>query len=101
MEMTDWFTIKELAKLNTATIIWKTIYMKTPMKLHENLDYDNNTLDINTKEPRLQFTRANFSYRASIDWNAIPRQIREIKNISRFKKNMKMWIKDLRPRTPD
>ena len=75
--------------------------MKTPRKLHDALSWDPGTLKFTTLEPRIEFTMAKFSYRACLDWNNIPDQIRSINNISRFKKHMKIWMKGLRPRMPD
>ena len=75
--------------------------MRTPRKLHDKLSWDPNTLKFNIQEPRIEFTRANFSHRACAEWNQIPDDIRTIKNIGRFKTHMKNWLRTLRPRMPD
>ena len=69
--------------------------------MYENMEWDPQTLVFNIREPRLQFTRNNFTFRACSQWNEIPSHIKDIKNISNFKKQMKSWVKDRRPRIPD
>ena len=101
LELTGWFSIRELTSLSSATITWKIINMRTPRKLHDTLSWDPITLKFDTKETRLDFTKANFTYRACKEWNNIPDHIRTIGNISKFKKHMKSWIKEKRPRMPD
>ena len=100
LERTGWFSIKEMAKLSNATILWKIINHRTPKNLHDSLKWDNQTLDFELSEPRIDFTKSCFKYRACRDWNEIPTVIRNIGNISNFKKHMKMWTKSTRPR-PD
>ena len=97
MNLTGWFSIMEMTKLNTATILWKAIHLKTPSNLVRNLKWDEQNLKFEVAEPRLQFTSRNFSIRACSEWNRIPDTIRLVGNISRFKKMMKTWIRELRP----
>ena len=101
LEATNWFSIREMTRLNSANIIWKTLNKKTPANLHEQLIWDRQSLDIEISEPRLQFSRRNFSHRESLNWNEIPCHIRKLSNIGNFKKHMKIWVKSLRPRMPD
>ena len=101
MEQTGWFSIEETIKLSSANTIWKIIHMKTPRKLHDKLSWDQNTLKFNILQPRIEFTKSNFSYRACTEWNQIPDAIRNIKSIGSFKKHMKTWTRSLRPRMPD
>ena len=101
LELTGWFSIQELTKISSATITWKIINNKTPKRLQDTLTWDPLTLKFDIKEPRLEFTRAKFSYRACLDWNNLPDNIRTIKNISRFKLQMKKLMKETRPRMPD
>ena len=101
LETTGWFSIREMAKLSTATILWKVINYRTPRNLHDSLNWDNQTLEFETTEPRINFTKSSFKYRACRDWNEIPIVIRTISNISNFKKHMKTWMKSTRPRMPD
>ena len=101
MEQTGWFSIDEITKLSSANTIWKIIHMKTPRKLHDKLSWDQNTLKFNIQQPRIEFTKSNFSFRACTEWNQIPDAIRNIKSIGSFKKHMKTWMRSLRPRMPD
>ena len=101
LETTGWFSILELSSLSSATLLWKTVNMKTPRKLHDNLTWDSTTLKFTLKNARIDFSKSNFTYRACNEWNSIPDHIRTLKNISRFKTQMKKWTKERRPKMPD
>ena len=101
LELTGWFSIREMAHLQSANTIWKIIHQKTPMNLHKTLKWDEDTLIFEMKVPRINFTENSFTHRACTLWNKIPDDIRNLKTIGNFKKHMKLWIKTLRPRMPD
>ena len=101
LELTGWYSVSELTKLSSATLVWKIIHQQTPRRTHDKLTWDENTLKFNLIEPRIQLSGSNFMIRACNQWNSIPDSIREIRNISRFKSQMKNWIKNLRPKQPD
>ena len=63
--------------------------------------WDPTTRNIFTEEPRLMFTRQNFNYRASNDWNKLHDSIKTNTNIGCFKRQVKAWMKDQRPKPPD
>ena len=101
MNLTGWFSIKEMTKLNTATLTWKLLNMKNPTKLSLKLQHDTQNMKIEITEIRIQFTRQNFMYRARNEWNSIPDYIRMNGNLGSLKKQMKSWIKERRDREPD
>ena len=99
LEATGWNSIQEMSRISSATLIWKAIYQKTPGKLSEEIDWNRQTTEINTTEPRINFTRNKFTFRACREWNEIPQDIRTIQNIGNFKRHMKKWIR--KPETQD
>ena len=101
LEATGWLSIPEMSKMSTATQLWKVIYLNTPKRMSEQLSWNNETKLIATREPRLLFSRQNFNFRATTNWNTIPEAIRTNKNLSSFKKQMKQWIIDQRLRPPE
>ena len=101
MELTNWFSVRELIKLNSATIMWKLIHQGQPNNLAEKLKWNCNTFEIEINDTRIQFSKHMFTHRGAKDWNEIPTEIKSVKKISRFKKLMKQWIKDQRSRPPD
>ena len=101
MKLTNWFSVKELIKLNSATIMWKIIHQGQPTNLTETIKWNQNTLEIEIMDTRIQFTKHMFSQRGAKDWNEIPTEIKLVKKVGRFKKLMRQWIKDQRTRPPD
>ena len=101
LEATGWYSVKEMTLLSSTTLLWKMINKNTPRRLSEELDIDRTTLLFTIKEPRLQFTRQNFIYRASKEWNTLPDNIRQNRNIGSFKNQMKTWVKEQRTKEPD
>ena len=102
IDRTGWYTIREMEKISSSTQIWKMLYNMTPRRLTEKISFDIDTKLITITEPRISFTKQNFIHRASQDWNLIPDHMRQIKNLSSFKRQFKNWVKDQRePRAPD
>ena len=101
LNQTGWFSIKEMTTLNSATILWKVINQNTPRKLFKKLQWDPQTLIFQISKPRINFSKMNFSYRACMEWNTTPDHIKTLKNLGKFKKQMKEWIRSQRPRMPD
>ena len=101
LDKTGWLSVKEMNKLSNVTIIWKTINNRTPSNIADKLVWDRATKNIHIQEPRLQFSKMNFVYKASHDWNSLPDIMKNNGNIGNFKRQVKVWIKDQRTRPPD
>ena len=101
LETLDWLTIREMTTTNSATIMWKLINQKKPLKITERLEIDETEKKIRINEPRLLFSEQNFTVRASREWNCIPDQIRMNMKLNSFKRQMKSWVKQKRTQEPD
>ena len=66
----------------------------------ERMQVDNN-LDIQVDKPRLQFTENCFRWRSAEQWNRTPLEIRQLGNVTLFKKHYRKWILSERSRPPD
>ena len=69
LEVTGWFSIKEMSKLQSATILWKAVNLKTPRNMYERLNWNELTSNFNMTEPRINITKNNYLYRACKEWN--------------------------------
>ena len=100
LEQTEWLSIEEMTMVNSVTIIWNMINVQKPKRMSDKINLDQITNEITLKEPRIQFTRQNFLYRASCKWNSLPEIIRSKKNRGSFKKQVKSWVREQRSRKP-
>ena len=95
MAAAGWMNVKEQITLSTAIYTWKVIHYKKPLRMLDRFNLtDEWKLDI--LEPRLQFSRNCYRWRAAAEWNAIPQSIRMEKSIAVFKRNMKRHILEQR-----
>ena len=69
LEETSWFSISEIIKLNSATLMWKVLNRKPTRKLYEDINCNMETMEITIMEPRLLFTEQSFTLRASRELN--------------------------------
>ena len=85
-------TIDEMTLMNSATLMWKILNLRKPLKIAEKIDLERQRMWINNTEPRIKFTEHNFTVRASRDWNLMPEYIRTNNKLTSFKKQVKRWI---------
>ena len=91
MKAMGWLNIREQITLSTAVYTWKVIHCRKPLRMFERFNLtDDWKLDIN--EPRLQFSRTCYRWRAAAEWNSIPDSLRCEPSIAIFKKGMKAHI---------
>ena len=100
MQTVGWFSAKELIRISTATQTWKLVYLARPERLLSRMQIMNDKT-IAVQMPRLQFSSEVFRWRASREWNQLPIQLREVGNLGRFKRLLKVHLKELRDRPPD
>ena len=85
MEKTGWLSIREQIKQATAVLTWKLVYLKKPGRLLRRMTITENN-EIEVEDNRLQMNLNGFRWRAASNWNDMRQDLREIKNIDRFKK---------------
>ena len=98
--MTDckWLTIREMIKHYSLVAMWKIIWLKAPVYLHNKITI-NEDFCLQTSRPRLKTTKLSFRFRTTLTWNTMPMEIRQIKSLPMFKIKVKAWLISLR--TPD
>ena len=100
MEEVGWLSIQELTLQHSLVQMWKILYFRKPEGIREKITIEED-LHITTRAPRLQFTKNSFISRTVQEWNTVPLEIRQIKNINSFKTNIKKWILMRREPEPD
>ena len=101
MEKLNWMTINEMTLTNSATLMWKMVYLEKPKKVADKLEIDKTDMSITIKEPRLIFSEQNFTIRASRELNKLPVHIRTNKKLTSFKRQVKYWVKQQKEIAPD
>ena len=97
----DWLTVNQMIRYFTLIAVYRI------MKLHEPEYFDkyfkNRNLrgKIIVQNTRLSLVKYSFKIRGSADWNLLPLDIRDSKNISSFKKKARQWVKDNTPQFLD
>ena len=86
-----WLSIIELSTYHTVVQLWKILTYRKPENMSQKIQLDEN-LDASTTTPRLQFTKDGYRWRSIENWNSIPRDIRSIKSLPRFKRKLRHWI---------
>ena len=99
MEKCKWNTVKEMTEMTAILAIWRTIWWKIPRQVEEQLTLTED-LKVDTRRPRLLTCRKNFNWRAAKLWNKLPQSLREIQEITIFKKNLKRVILERRDSGP-
>ena len=102
-----WLSVRQLIFYNTVVMTHKISITGTPRYMHGKLflEYGYRTRQATQRGVRFgdQFpgktalTKSSFLYRAALDYNSIPTDIRSARTIEVFKKKLKSWI---RPNIP-
>ena len=79
---------------NKASMVHRCIHGNAPKLLSAKFSSKSqrNSNKLHTKTPRIDLSKTNFSYSGAKLWNAIPFEIRNIKNTSNFKKKYKQYL---------
>ena len=98
----NWLSVKQLAVYNSLLQVYKIISSKEPKYLNQKLSRHfpyNTRASANegirvAHEVRYNVTSQSFIIRAAKLWNMVPGKIRSISEVSRFKAELKLWVKD-------
>ena len=104
MEKCGWLTVKQLVQYHTIIMVHKTLLTSKPLHMYNrfNTDYNYSTRQHSTGCIRLDQTymcrgdlpKSSFRYRGAHSYNALPAQIRTVRNMTTFKLKLKRWIKE-------
>ena len=84
--------LKQQFDLNTAVLVFKTRINKAPSYLNEFLQYPPARYESNKyiiPRPRIDMYKSSFAFCGSLVWNSLPPNIKTIKSISTFKRNLR------------
>ena len=99
MTAVGWLTIREMATMQGAILIWKMLHADRPRHLRDKLEVGDN-MKIQMTEPRLKFTKRSFLWKSSNTWNLLTDEMRTRTTLAVFKKEMRDWIIKRRCREP-
>ena len=103
MERCGWLTVKQLVVFQTTLMVHKTLISGRPHYMTSRLssDYTYRTRQHSTGSIRMDETfryksdlpQHSFRYRGAHDYNALPPDLRTIRNLEIFKPRLKRWVK--------
>ena len=91
MKDTGWFTIVEQVKIATATFTWKLVHLKKPARLLQRMRILND-YKIEVVDPRLQISQRAYRWRAGVEWNLLPQDMRQEQSLGCFKRKLKKLV---------
>ena len=97
----DWLTVNQLVRYFTLLAVYRIRSTGEPEYLASIFCNTNRNEKIVVQNTRLTLLKKSFTIRGACNWNALPENIRNISQISLFKKEIKVWIKQHVPRFLD
>ena len=101
-----WLSVKQLVFFHSVVLFYKARLSKEPRCLYEmaaeitSPKYDTRTsreqklLTVGNHIPSQQLSWNSFRWRVVRSWNMLPLELREVKNILKFKKELKQWVEN-------
>ena len=93
----NWLSIRQMVFFQTALQIWKIKVSEKPGSINAQLEQSTtrSALDGTLKIPPHETALAAnaFLVRGPLVWNRIPTEIRKLKTVGSFKKNLRVWVK--------
>ena len=97
MNSLNW--LREMICLHTIIMGWKVTKLNTPLHIATQISTSPDNL-LSTSNPRLLNTTLSLRWRICQQWNSLPRDIRDINSLPRFKNRVKTWIRTNRLQVP-
>ena len=89
-----WMTVQQLIVYHTLISVFRIRQSKEPEYLARALGRDNNRGNIIVENSRLGLYKRSFVPRGSTLWNKLPRELRILAKIGKFKKELRKWVAD-------
>ena len=96
MREVNWLSVMEMMQYHSLILLWKLKNHNKPKQIANKFSWENNG-NLNIVEPRLQTTNTHYRWRTSRMWNELSPELKNANKISRFKTELKSWIKNRRP----
>ena len=104
-----WFSVAQLSVFHSLVLVFKVLETKSPQYLYDKLSGTQEEMHYRTRYIRGQLDSQNiklgpdstaegdmakrsFKYRASVQWNSLPLNIREARNLKDFKFKLRKWV---------
>ena len=97
-----WLSIRQLVFYHSVITIYKTLQTSFPKYIHSKLsmEFPYNTRLAQSESVRmgpdfqskLEITEKSFMNRATVSFNRLPAELRQVRKIEDFKKELKRWI---------
>ena len=100
MSSCNWLNVRQLAALQSLSLMWNIIWMQSPLHLSRKIAVDDDML-LSTNNARLQSTQASYRWRTISTWNQLPVDIRHLQSLPKFKSAVKKWMKETKHLDPD
>ena len=97
----DWLTVNQQIRYFTLLAVFRIRITGEPEYLAASLCNDNRNGTIIVQNTSSSMLKRSFKLRGSCNWNALPCEIRKLKKIGPFKREIKSWIKRNVPRFLD
>ena len=97
----DWMTVNQLIRYFSLLAVFRIRTTGEPEYLAAALCHDNIYGKLIVQNTKLTLAQKSFKIRGACNWNALPASIRSIQKIGKFKKEVKIWIKQNVPRFLD
>ena len=91
----NWLSIHQLAIYHSVLLLWKIKKHKEPRRTIEILQNSDKS------KPRIELTSRIWSKKSSYYYNKLENDVRKLKKISAFKRNLRNWIKTNVPVSED
>ena len=87
-----WMTVRQLVAYHTLVTVFRVRYHNEPEYLASKLCRDSRQGRIMLGNSHLELHRKSFVYRGISLWNRLPRNLREMSGLEKFKLGIKSWI---------
>ena len=98
LDQCNWLSINQLVFYHTAIQVWKVKASECPVYINSKYNPSNTRSSIQGTllVPVVEKTTSSKSFivRSASTWNHLPQDLRNIKNLSTFKVNLKTWTKE-------
>ena len=101
LQQCGWLSVNQLAFYHSVLLVYSVRWNRTPrylFELHDKWIYRYETRQaeaglIGLTRPRSEIAKSSYGFRAASQFNMLPKDIRDLDNLSVFKTQVKIWIK--------
>jgi len=87
-----WFTVRQLMFYHTALTVFRVRNSGEPEYLHSIFSKENQRGNLIVPNTPLSLAKVSFCYRGASEWNRLPHSIRNLQDVTTFKRELRQWI---------